>query len=86
MEFLESIHSRFRFVSLEGDDYFASIRESAANRIAGGAIHEALIVRCAASRVPSSSSRTAAIATADTRPSRWLLTEYFRLWRVPRSQ
>jgi predicted nucleic acid-binding protein len=47
IEFLESIHSRFRFVSLEGDDYFASIREAAANRIAGGAIYDALIARCA---------------------------------------
>jgi predicted nucleic acid-binding protein len=47
IEFLENIHSRFRLVSLEGDDYLASIREAAANRISGGAIYDALIARCA---------------------------------------
>jgi hypothetical protein len=45
--FLESIHSRFRLVSLEGDDYFVGIRDAAANRISGGAIYDALIARCA---------------------------------------
>jgi len=34
-------------VSLEGDEYFASIREAAASRISGGAIYDALIARCA---------------------------------------
>jgi predicted nucleic acid-binding protein len=47
IEFLESVHNRFRFVSLEGDEYFASIREAAASRISGGAIYDALIARCA---------------------------------------
>jgi predicted nucleic acid-binding protein len=47
VEFLESIHSHFNFVSLEGNDYLTSIREAAANRISGGAIYDALIARCA---------------------------------------
>jgi predicted nucleic acid-binding protein len=47
IEFLESIQIRFRLVSLEGKDYLASIREAAANRVAGGAIYDALIARCA---------------------------------------
>ena len=47
IEFLESIHSRFRLVSLDGDNYLTSIREAAANRISGGAIYDALIARCA---------------------------------------
>ena len=47
IEFLESIHRRFRLVSLDGDVYLASIREAAANRISGGAIYDALIARCA---------------------------------------
>jgi len=34
-------------VSLEGDDYPAGIREAAANRISGEAIHDALIAGCA---------------------------------------
>lgn len=47
VEFLDSIHSRFRLISLEGDDYLAAIRVAAANRISGGAIYDALIARCA---------------------------------------
>jgi hypothetical protein len=50
IEFLESIQSRFRLVSLEGADYLAGIREAATNRISGGAIYDALIARCAARR------------------------------------
>ena len=34
-------------MSLEGEEYLASIREATANRIAGGAIYDALIARCA---------------------------------------
>jgi len=45
--FLESIHRRFGLVSPDGDDYLASIREAAANRISGGAIYDALIAGCA---------------------------------------
>jgi predicted nucleic acid-binding protein len=47
IEFLDSIHSRFRLVSLEGDGYLATIRDAAANRVSGGAIYDALIARCA---------------------------------------
>jgi predicted nucleic acid-binding protein len=47
IEFPGNIHSRFRLVSLEGDDYPDRIREAAAKRISGGAIYDALIARCA---------------------------------------
>jgi predicted nucleic acid-binding protein len=47
IEFLESIHGHFGLVSLESEDYLDSIRNAAANRVAGGAIYDALIARCA---------------------------------------
>lgn len=47
VEFLDSIRSRFSFVSLDGDVYLAAIRNAAANQIIGGTIYDALIARCA---------------------------------------
>ena len=45
--FLESVYTRFSFVSLDAVDYFACIREAASNRISGGTVYDALIAKCA---------------------------------------
>ena len=47
IRFLESVYARFTFVSLDAEDYFASIREAATNRVLGGTVYDALIARCA---------------------------------------
>jgi predicted nucleic acid-binding protein len=47
VEFLESMRTRFRFVTLASEEYLASIRVAAANRISGGTIYDALIATCA---------------------------------------
>jgi predicted nucleic acid-binding protein len=47
IEFLDSIHGRFSFVTLDAEGYLASIREAAGNRVAGGTVYDALIARCA---------------------------------------
>lgn len=77
IEFLDSIHSRFRFVSLEGDVYLATIREAVASRISGGAICDALIARCA---VQSGADQ---IFTWNTRHYRLLGAEIFKRLRIP---
>lgn len=45
---LEMIETRFNFVTLEAEDYLATVREAAALGIVGGTAYDALIAACAA--------------------------------------
>jgi predicted nucleic acid-binding protein len=45
--FLEAIEERLAIVSLDSDDYFSTLRVSAAGGIVGGMVYDALIARCA---------------------------------------
>ena len=44
---VETVASRFRLISLDGETYLDTIRQAAPNRISGGTIYDCLIARCA---------------------------------------
>lgn len=45
--FLDDVAERLAMVTLDSEEYFATLRESAALGISGGTIYDALIARCA---------------------------------------
>jgi len=44
---VEDMARRFRFISLEGQEYISTLQEAAQRYIIGGTIYDALIARCA---------------------------------------
>ncbi len=44
---VENMVSRFRLMSVEGEEYISVLREAAQRSISGGSIYDALIARCA---------------------------------------
>lgn len=45
--FLENIRERLTLVTLDAEEYFAAVRESAATGIVGGTVYDALLAHCA---------------------------------------
>ncbi len=45
--FLEHIRERLRLVTLDAEEYFATLEEAAAAGVVGGTVYDALLARCA---------------------------------------
>ena len=45
--FLENIRERLTLVTLDGEEYFAAVRQCALEGIVGGAVYDALLAHCA---------------------------------------